>query len=312
MENTRYDTLDALHTQVIRYSRLKTQLELLKERLPPLEEEASRLNDLRLSEQEDVDRLESRTLSAWFYTVIGQLENKLTKEQTEALAARVRFEAAAAARDTVRDEIRQKTEELYSLSGCEARYRAAMDARTAEIKANNGAAAEQLLLLEQTLPVLDAQRTEIREAMTEGERAYSIADSVCESLSHAESLGQWDALGGGLLVDMAKHDRIDEAHDRIDALQVQLRRFHTELADVRLHTSITIDIDSFDRSADFWFDGLFCDLSILNKITVSLHQAQSVRSSIREVLDRLTEKAESTDKKYKDASLERDALIRRA
>ncbi|MBQ7983993.1 MAG: hypothetical protein IJ302_10495 [Clostridia bacterium] len=312
MENTRHDTLEELHAQVVRYSRLKTQLELLKERLPPLEEEASRLNDLRLSEQEDVDRLESRTLSAWFYTVIGQLENKLTKEQTEALAARVRYEAAAAARDTVKDEIRQKTEELYSLSGCEARYRAAMEARTAEIKANNGTAAEQLLQLEQILSLLDAQKTEINEAITEGEYAYSAADSVCESLSQAEDLGQWDVFGGGMLVDMAKHDCIDEAQDHIDTLQVQLRRFHTELADVTLHESISIDIDSFDRTADFWFDGLFCDLSILDKITAALHQAQSVRSRIREVLDLLEEKAARTEAKYTEISDARDALIRRA
>ena len=45
--------------------------------------------------RQDVDRLEGRSLSAFFYNVIGKMDEKLTQEKQEAYAARVKYDAAA-------------------------------------------------------------------------------------------------------------------------------------------------------------------------------------------------------------------------
>lgn len=45
------------------------------------------LEKAKQSEQADVDRLEGRTLAAFFYNAIGKMEEKLTQERREAYAA---------------------------------------------------------------------------------------------------------------------------------------------------------------------------------------------------------------------------------
>lgn len=69
-----------------------------------------------------------------------------------------------------------------------------------------------------------------------------------------------------MLSDMVKHSHLDEAQQRVKYLQVQLRRFKTELTDVTIHADIQVSIDGFLRFADYFFDGLFADWAVLDKI----------------------------------------------
>ena len=61
---------------------LTAQRDTLADRLKMLEKS-------KLAEQADVDRLEGHSLAAFFYQVIGKMDEKLDKERQEAYAARV-------------------------------------------------------------------------------------------------------------------------------------------------------------------------------------------------------------------------------
>ena len=41
-------------------------------------------------------------------------------------------------------------------------------------------------------------------------------------------------MGGGLMADLAKYEELDDAQEQIEQLQVELRRFKTELSDVEI------------------------------------------------------------------------------
>ena len=56
---------------------------------------AEELKQAMQEEQADVDRLEGRSLAAFFYNVVGKMDEKLTQERQEAYAARVQYDAAA-------------------------------------------------------------------------------------------------------------------------------------------------------------------------------------------------------------------------
>lgn len=83
-----YDTqLRALQAQCARKKKLEAAAEEL---LAQQADYAARTRDLEQvfrEEQADVDRLEGRSLSAFFYSVLGKMDEKLTKEQQEAYAA---------------------------------------------------------------------------------------------------------------------------------------------------------------------------------------------------------------------------------
>ena len=63
---------------------------------------------------------------------------------------------------------------------------------------------------------------------------------------------------------MYKRQELDDAQEQIEQLQVELRRFKTELADVEIAADLQVTVDSFLQFAAFFFDGLFADLSLIH------------------------------------------------
>ena len=73
----------------------------------------------------------------------------------------------------------------------------------------------------------------------------------------------------------------------MENLQIQLRRFRTELSDVKIQADIQVRIDGFLRFADFFFDGLFADWAVMDRIGRAQDEMARVRSEICGVLSGL-------------------------
>ena len=131
-------------------------------------------------EQADVDRLEGRSLAAFFYNVVGKMDEKLTQERQEAYAARVRYDAAARELAGAEEDLARCQAELDVLSGCEERYAALLREKTQAVKAAGGAAAEQILRLEEREAYLESQERELGEASAAGQSALATADEILE------------------------------------------------------------------------------------------------------------------------------------
>ena len=150
---------------------------------------------------------------------------------------------------------------------------------------------------------------EIREAISAGKAALSTAERVLNSLGSADSWATWDLFGGGLISDLAKHSHLDEAQGMVEHLQVQLRRFKTELADVTIHADLQVSIDGFLRFADYFFDGLFADWAVKDQIYQSQRRVEQTASQIESVLHRLNSMLANAEQEQKRAREELDALV---
>ena len=284
----KYDEiLHNLQAQCARKKRLEAELTELRTQQADYTVRVRALEETFQEEQADVARLERRSLSALFYQAIGKMEEKLTKEQREAYAARMKYQAAAAELTGIEADLHRCQAELQALQGCEGQYAALLEEKTRAVKAAGGAAAAEILRLEARLAQLDSQTRELQEAMAAGQDALSTADQILESLNSAEGWGTWDLVGGGLLTDLMKHSRLDDAQDAVSHLQSQLRRFKTELADVTIRADFQVNIDGFLRMADYFFDGIFADWAVLDRIQNSQAQVQETRNQIGRVLDYL-------------------------
>ena len=247
-------------------------------------------------EQEDVDKLEGRSLAAFFYNVVGKMDEKLTKERQEAYAAKVKYDAAVRELAGIEEDLRICQAELDTLGDCEGRYAALLREKTQAVKAAGGAAAEQILRLEEREAYLESQERELREACAAGQAALTTADEILESLGSAEGWGTWDLIGGGLISDLAKHSHLDEAQASVEQLQSQLRTFKTELADVTISADFQVNIDGFLRFADYFFDGLFADWAVLDRINQAQAQVEDARAQICAVLDRLGQMTDQAER----------------
>ena len=299
--------LKELLAQCARKKKLEASAAELRRQRDTYAARAEELKEAMREEQADVDRLEGRSLAAFFYNVVGKMDEKLTRERQEAYAARVRYDAAARELAGAEEDLARCQAELGTLDGCEERYAALLREKTQAVKAAGGAAAEQILRMEEREAYLESQERELGEASAAGQSALATADEILESLSSAEGWGTWDLIGGGLIADLAKHSKLDEAQAAVEYLQSQLRAFRTELADVTISADFQVNIDGFLRFADYVFDGIFADWAVLDRINQA--QVEDTRAQICAVLDRLGQMADQAERERAGLRQEIEGLV---
>lgn len=282
------EALKSLQRQTLEKKRLDARLRELYAQRETLQKQTEGLELARQKEQADVDRLEGRSLAAFFYHAVGRLDEQLDKERQEAYAAQVKYDAAARELAAVEADTASCEVRLSQLEGCEQRYETALAEKAAALRESGSAAAQELLDAEARIADLEGQLREIREAADAGEAALNAADQVLETLDSAEGWSTWDVVGGGLLADLAKYEDLDNAQEQVEQLQEKLRQFKTELADVTIEAELQVSVDGFLRFADVFFDGLFADLAVMEHINDSQKKIRNTQKEIQAVLDRLT------------------------
>lgn len=282
------EALKSLQRQTLEKKRLDARLRELYAQRETLQKQTEGLELARQKEQADVDRLEGRSLAAFFYHAVGRLDEQLDKERQEAYAAQVKYDAAARELAAVEADAASCEVRLSQLEGCEQRYETALAEKAAALRESGSAAAQELLDAEARIADLEGQLREIREAADAGEAALNAADQVLETLDSAEGWSTWDVVGGGLLADLAKYEDLDNAQEQVEQLQEKLRQFKTELADVTIEAELQVSVDGFLRFADVFFDGLFADLAVMEHINDSQKKIWNTQKEIQAVLDRLT------------------------
>lgn len=131
------------------------------------------------------------------------------------------------------------------------------------------------------------QKVEIQEAIHAGENALNVLETVKKSIKSARNFGFWDTLGGGFISGMMKHSRLNEAQRNMELAQTELQRFNNELHDVNLFYNVTISFDGFTQFADYFFDGLFVDLIVQDKIERSYEAVNNVINQVKAAIDNL-------------------------
>lgn len=306
------EELRELQIQAATKNRLESVLKELRNQKSMLEASVEELCERKSKEQLDVDRLERRSLANYFYQVVGKLDDKLTKEKQEAYEAAVKYDAAYSELQAVETDIRAKDLEYGKVRRSNERYQEVLKEKQEAVKLSGVPEAAEILRLEAQITSLDVQMKELEEAISAGKRAAQIADGILESLSSAEGWGTWDLFGGGLIADLAKHSHLDEAQGQVESLQDALRRFKTELADVEIIADMQVNIEGFLRFADYFFDGLFADWSVLNRIGDAQEQVGRVKNQISTVLNKLNGASSSVKTEQAKVTSQLQELVKKA
>ena len=282
------EQLDQLRERIARKRKLSTEISALEDQRASLATRVQQLKEETYQEQLDVDKLENFSAAKLFAQIMGNLGERLEKERSELYAAALRYDSARQELHAVEADLAARREELSLLGNCEAEYDRLLEARARELRQDpQSPAARRLLALEERQAQLASREKELQEAIQAGYDALSDISSIESALSSAEGWGTWDVFGGGLISDMAKYSHLDDAQRQINGLQRSLSRFRTELADVDIRTGIQIEVDSFLRFADYFFDNIFTDWAVLDRIRRTQSQIHEVDGSVRTILSRL-------------------------
>lgn len=283
------EELQRLQQEMMEKERADAKLADLYIQQNELEKKAADLKKIMEDEQEDVDRLNRKSLTAFLYRASGKMEEKLSKEEEEALAAVVKYDSAEKELQAVEEDIAYYEKQASGLPDCKLQYERMLEAKKEEIKESGNIEAEKILEMERQIAAIENRRKEVREAINAGERAHSIAEETLDGLKSAKNWGMVDLIGGGIMSDVIKYDKLKSVKDRTSALQMALRTFRTELADVssRIEGPLQVEVGEFLHFADYFFDGIFTDWMVYDKIKVSQERAEQTYSQIQGILEQL-------------------------
>lgn len=288
---------------------LKIKIEELHGQKEALLDKLKKLERKKRAEQADVDRLEGRSLTAFFYQFVGKKEEKLDKERQEAYAAALKYAAAERELDSIEQDLAALENRAEQLQGCEQQYQDALAEKLCQLKTSGSPVAQQLLEIEARIEEWETYRRELKEARTAGKKVRRTIDDILKHLDDADGYAVWDLMGGGMLVDMCKHSELDEAQEKVEQLQLELRHFKTELADVRIDADLQVTVDGFLKFADFFFDGLFADWAVMEHIETAQQQVKNTQKQVERILAVLKQMQQQNEETLRTEMATREALV---
>lgn len=261
------ETLLALEEKIHRKNKLETKLRYMQKEAWDLRTTMEVYARQAAEEKADVEELTGRTLKGFLARLQkNSYQDKLTREQAEAAVAAAKFENARNRLTELDAQMGEMSAEIRRLRTADREYERCLEERRQSLSAQTGPEAEALAALEKEAGQIREKKREVDEAVTAGKRVKALAGQIDRELSEAEGWGKWDAMGGGVLSDMAKYDHLDKANRMIESLQKLIGDFRMELADVAVFTDVRVEIDEFTRFADYFWDGIFVDFTVLDKI----------------------------------------------
>ena len=278
-----YGKLNSMQAAMARKMHLQQVIDALEEEHGNLIMQMARLNTRWVKEENDVQKTENG-ISGLMWSVFGRKEEKLNKERREAYAAKVRYDSAVTQMEILEKSIKTYIDELESIEGRRQEY---METATAEmrlIRQGRILTEDDKIFLKGWLEVLRMQNNEIQQALDEGEKSVYIIDDVLKYLDKAQDMCTADFFMDNILVDMGKHENLDNAQQAVYELQAQLRKFRSKLVDVNISADVQVDLDEFTKFADIFWDNWFTDWDTADKVNQSIRNVRSIRRQVEDAV----------------------------
>lgn len=255
-----------------------------------LKNELHRKDELKIilnKEELDVKKLEGLSIKGMFITLLGNKEEKLDKERAEFLAAKLKYDACCSNVKSIEADLQKYYGELKEIGNANDDYEKLMRKKEQFILNAHDINTRRILDFTEERGNIEADLREIKQAIMAGNSVLNSLERAADALDTAENWGTYDMFGGGIISSMEKHSSIDEAVDYINDAREKLDRFKRELSDVNLSIDVTVDISSFDKFADYFFDGIFADWNVQSKIEDSQYSLKSTIYKVQRVIDNL-------------------------
>ncbi|GAS89993.1 hypothetical protein [Mycolicibacterium brisbanense] len=261
-------------------------------------------------ETKDVRKLESLSLTGILSRLKGSHADDLARETAEQEAAQYEYrvrEARAAADQRNVDDLQRRLDGMGDVS---ARHAKALTAKEQWLRQTGAPSAARLTEIAERRGHLTAELAEIAEARTAGKRAMADLRTAAERIDSARSWSAYDTwFDGGVIASMIKNDRLDEVVNCLRSADRELRTFTTELADVHMQGVQSLEISSFTRTLDVWFDNFFTDLMVRDQIIEAQQKVSQAIEGVEAVLARLDDRKHERTNELARLQAERTALL---
>lgn len=253
----------------------KDKLKYYEEDYIKLKEEEKHQKEAWIKEQRDVEKLEKGSSVSFFLKIFGKLDEKIEKEELEALDAKHKYETTQYEIDNIKVRILNLKDEVKDYDALVKEYEALWKKTERELLNSSSFKKQEYLNTTEKLASLKVLDKELKEAVNAGESLIEVLEEAKKEFESAKSWGTIDMFGGGVMSSMIKRGHIENANRVLNEVQYLVKSFKKELNDVNVSLDMKYASGDFSDMTDIFFDNFFSDMMVQDKINNALNNVHS-------------------------------------
>ncbi len=127
------------------------------------------------------------------------------------------------------------------------------------------------------------KRKELMEAREASNEVIELLDLAISKLKSAKNWGIWDIMGGGLISNLIKRNKISSANQLIQELNIAMKSLMGELDDIDMKALYGLSETTWDLFFDIGFDNIFTDVRVQREISSNLNKLESLKEKITQI-----------------------------
>jgi len=131
---------------------------------------------------------------------------------------------------------------------------------------------------------------QLNEGLSLVNQLIPLVEEAEKSLGSAKNWSILDLLGGGFIVDLIKHSKLNRASQIMEQVNYMMQRLQQILGSMQIPMDYRVQIGGFATFADFLCDGMFADGYMTYKIVNNLGQVRELKNklyTLKSTLERL-------------------------
>lgn len=249
----------------------KDKLKYYEEDYIKLKEKEGFQQEAWIKEQRDVEKLEKGSSVSFFLKLFGKLEEKIAKEELEALDAKHKYESTQYELNNVKVSILTLKDEIKDYDKLVKEYEALWKQKERELLNSSSFKKQEYVNSTEKLASLKVLDKELKEAVNAGDSLIEVLEEAKKEFESAKSWGTLDMFGGGVMSSMIKRGHIENANRVLNEVQYLVKSFKKELNDVNVSLDMKYVSGDFSDMTDIFFDNFFSDIMVQDKINNALN-----------------------------------------
>ena len=249
----------------------KDKLKYYEEDYIKLKEKEGFQKEAWIKEQRDVEKLEKGSSVSFFLKIFGKLEEKIEKEELEALDAKHKYESTQYELNNVKVSILNLKDEIKDYDKLVKEYEALWKQKERELLNSSSFKKQEYVNSTEKLASLKVLDKELKEAINAGDSLIEVLEEAKKEFESAKSWGTLDMFGGGVMSSMIKRGHIENANRVLNEVQYLIKSFKKELNDVNISLDMKYVSGDFSDMTDIFFDNFFSDIMVQDKINNALN-----------------------------------------
>ena len=133
-----------------------------------------------------------------------------------------------------------------------------------------------------------ADIAQVNQAINLTDQLIRELDQAERQLSSARNWGFVDILGGGIITDLIKHSKLNNAKSSMDRVNYLLQELRRVLGGISMPGDYSMNVGTFATFADFFFDSGIVDAYMTMQIMSSLNEVRNLKNRCYELRSRLS------------------------